>query len=846
MFDKLEKIDDNLYKIYFSPKDKEVLLLLIKDQGFSLDEDNKFNTDSFQISIEDNHFHLKVTKDKASSEEIEAINKLSLLLIDPTIKNIIDYLIFKNEALTNEKFFGLVKESHLSYESLNKYLPDLTQLGLDFDTNLIEKLSKFEKNFMAIDCQDYIKFIPFDQFNKEKQVNQILAELCELTDKPPVEEWLNTLYRRHLLNKSYESNDIHHILDWMNQLTDFSILKQSLNYDRALAKANQWVIVENQKMGITTLVDEVGVDIQPVSSYKEYNLVKLISKNARKREGYKMTNCIGRVHADSDTIYSVRKNGRRVASLDIRGSLIQEAKGPHNKPIKDDQDKLGTIECLKEMGIDFSNSSHRDLSNIGLRRIRFELGSDSINLVINFLDPLYSSNKDVIRIDSAYNGVNYSEKDSFREKMTQSLPQEIRARANVLLQEIEQNYVVCPITNKMINKENLYSSQCIKKIAKILEQYPNFKQIWNEAVLTFMEADRNRFDLSRDVPKGLGLIMDNYTTVFENYDPKEVRAFFKECVIVYPQFKFHSVLFKAILPTKRTPFEYLADYTMMDSIAAAVSAFAPLTKRRADTLDLEVKFEYEYFKNKTTDEICNFCKNREVYEEQLEKIERYNELAEDAQKGVRSANNAWKEIDSFYGKLIEIYNKLNSLILTNSKINVVDGNIEKLKLSDFKNLKEDLLEVLAEIDEFVNDSQYNSISDEIDTFKSQVSELDSYRNEMDTLSYDANKLDKKIEDCKGCENCDNYEGECEECHGHNSPCSIADIIINNSEVNSASSGGDFLDSVEAVYQSHSYFKKDEIDLNLLDSCLRDLNKINKDQDSFIHSIFIFFQDHTKN
>lgn len=843
MFDSLELVDENNYKLNFEAKDQDVLSLIVKAQGFVLDQDNNFVTNHFRVTFNSDSLHLKVFKPNPSPEEIEQINKLCIDLKQPSMTNMVEYIIAQNQPLTNESFFSILKENHLSYDYLKDHLSSLTNLGLDFDIQLVEKLAKFEQNFIAIDCQDYIKFIPFDQFNKEKQVTQLINELLEQTDKPQVEEWLTTLYRRHLLNKPYDSNEIHHILDWMNQLTDFTILKQSLNYDRALAKANQWVVVENQKMGITTLVDEVGKDILPVSSYQDYTLVKLISKNARKREGYKMTNCIGRVHIDSDSIHSVRKNGRRVASLNIIDLSIREAKGPHNKGIKDDSDKLGTIGCLKAMGIDFSQNHHSDLHNIGIKHITFDFnGEDRITFDINFLDPLYASPDSTIKVDSAFSGVDFSAKDKFREEMILKIPESIRSKASHFILKAESLYQVCPLTNKMVHQDHYYSKKYLTPISLILEKYPKYKQIWLEATLTFMEKSRNRFNLVEDIGKGLGLVMDNWETLFVDEDSEEMRAFFKECVGLYDQYKLHPLFYKKIIYSNNL-FYYLEDYTLLNDFNSMIKELAPLATRSSQRLDhVEINYDFTPFKPKITRETCACCKNQSIYEEQIEKIEKYNSLADDAEKAINDANEAWKVIESFYDNAMDTYTKLNTIILTQSKINIVKSKIDKMQLSDFKNIKEDLLSILDDVESFVNKKELGNVEEAISTVNSQIENLEGYRTEMDSLSYDVRKLEKQQEDCTGCSRCDGTDDECSECGGKPNPCDFSEISHNSS----ISFDDDmFLKSVKTFAEPYSYSNKHLLDLNVLVNAYSNLESIAKKPEEFIRSVFNFYTDHSK-
>lgn len=341
MFKRLIPSEEHLYYLSF-PLDLSVLRLYAEEQRIVLSPDNTaLELTTLIVQCSDSGLAVKIVKEQPLADEITLVDTLVDYLIN--IKNPVEFLLTKQE-LTNHDFFKVLPESYLTLTALQPYLPSLKHLGLDLDTSLADKLG--EGTYLAIDCVDYIKFISFDQYSKEKQVKQLIAELCTQTDKEPIQDWLEGIYRRYLLNNPFDSNGIHHILDWMNQLTDFTVLKQSLSYDRALAKADQWVEKENQKLGIVSSRDVNGVDIQILYTFGGYELSHLLSADAKKREGQKMHNCIGSIHIKNPDLYSVRYNGRRVASICFRDQRIVEAKGPWNKGVES-QHRVGVRNCLE-------------------------------------------------------------------------------------------------------------------------------------------------------------------------------------------------------------------------------------------------------------------------------------------------------------------------------------------------------------------------------------------------------------------------------------------------------------------------------------------------------------------
>lgn len=853
LFQHLELIDENEYKLSFLDKEQELIPLLVKAANLKPENDCVF-TNFFKVEISSDALVVKVIKENPPQEEIDLIEKLATLF-KSNVSNVVEFLIDQNNQLNNKEFFQNTKEKHWNYDFLKSYLPKLKSLGLNFDISLVEKLEKFESNFMVIDCQDYLKFIPYDQYSKEKQVSQIVESLAEQTSFPPVKEWLRVHYRRHLLKKEFDSNTIHHILDWMNQLTDFAILQESMSYDRAIAKANQWVEIENQKLGITTLKDEEGIDVKALASFEDYVLYKLISKDSRKREGRKMHNCIGRIHVDSESIFSIRKQGQRIASLDIRGMGIHEAKGPYNEGVED-QHKLGAINCLKSYGIDFTSGSHRvrELENLGMKIIRIESDGHSFEIGAVFNDPLYNiSPNNVVKLEQTFSGVDFNNKEKFKESFLEKFSKEVSPKIREVLEITEKQYLICPLTNLMIFQKTPYSINCLNQNAEILSNFPEFKNKWVDAITAFGESHKG-FDLVRDTTKGLEALFEKYETVFEGCDQERVRAFLLETTEVYPQFRFHAVFLKPIIGYSENPFKMLEDYTGLSALHDVIEVFQKLrlSTNYKRLQKIEVEFDCPQFKVKKTKDDCSWCNNFMILNEQVEQIEEFNELSEDAERELKQANEALKDIISMYEYVVDFYEEINKLILSQPNIDFIKGKVRKFTVTELRNFIEDLNSFSEKLSSQFNDekpgrSNYSknftySPEEAVYEYQKSIKELEDFRGKMDSLEYDIRGKDRNdSKECKGCPDCEGQDSECEKCEGEGKPCDIESYIYDNA-ADTKFDDSKFLKSVEDLSDPSSYYNKNEINLDYLVDAMNQFLKIEKNFREFKNSVFAFFDD----
>lgn len=770
MFNGTSKSEENLYILKFNDKKEKILSYALSLNNFNFEKNEEFLevcNPSFLLTLTKDSLFIKVLSNLID-DDIERINNLiKFLKLD--IFNELDLLVFKNEEIDNQVFFKEIPEDLLLYFNLKNYIEPLTKLGLDFDESLIlektDSLDLDDNEFMAIDCKDYIKFIPFSQYNKEKQVEQIIKELSSQTSKEEIVEWLESIYRRHLIKNSFDSNAINHILDWLNQLSDLSILKKSLSYDKAVAKSEQWTEIENQKLGITTLKDKEGKDVETVLVDGEYSLLKLISNDSKKREGSKMHNCIGRLHLNNQNLYSLRYKGRRVASINFSEKVAKEIKGPYNKSVEK-QHRETTIKILENLGIIWSSSN--DLFNIGGKMFSFSIDQKTFNFFITEKDPLFHLSLSSLNIDDIYELVPYNNKESVINNYLEKLPSSIRESVKESLKSIEQKYQICPISLLMTKKIKEYSLYRIPKIKKAIEKYPIFLNIWQS---NFVFNDKKNID------NNLKYSLINMLSNNESFDEKTLKILKEVALIVYPSdddISFHPAFYNKILPGKdfNGIISQIASYTDFDTFRRNLDYVDNLLKINIKN---DIRLDFDKIKiNKP--ETCDYCNNYEKFEDQYNLVDEINSLGENFEEKLKEIYNLFDEIQNVIGFQKKIYFDFHKLILKDKSFNLIDAKLNIKTLSSYKEFIVDVNKFMDDLEENLKD--FDKCNDYIEKLYSLSESIDKM---IETVTKENASLSKIYgEKCSGCSECSGNDEECLNCAGKGSPCDSFEIIDDNS------------------------------------------------------------------
>lgn len=826
MFPKLTESEENLYRLS-APIDLLVVQLFCQDQKIPLE-----GTESLTINLSGLVLQVSTTglTVKVINSDLESI-KLTNQLVDTVItdQNLVEYLINNRSELTNFVFFQVLPETYLYLDKLSPYLKKLSFLGLDFDT---KQTTNQEGTFLAIDCGDYIKFISFDQYSKEKQVSQIISELCSQTDKEEIVEWLESIYRRYLLNNPFDSNVIHHVLDWMNQLTDLSVLKKSLSLDRALAKADQWVDINNQKMGISSTRDKEGVDLQTLYTTGSYSLSHLVSEDSKKREGQKMHNCIGSMHLKNPDLYSVRLNGRRVASLCVRDGKIVEAKGPWNKAV-DPEHRRAVRDCLTHgLKVDYEQSN--DLKNIGLRKLVLEIpGQGTQAIIVQEGEGLYDYPSNTIKLDNVYQGSTLEEVPRLINSLLSKFPANLQELISMKLNEISQQYLPCPITGILFHESSDYARYKMNKLAAISQEYSQYTDVLKHWALDFKTKNLGggsyKIDNLVSAVNHLALNLDLLAG-----DDSKKRLFLNAFNSVDSKFSIIPGLYRPILGKAETAedlYSKIADYTDLNVITRNQEDLVKLTKMDppsfdADEMDLKIPDE------------CKGCDNYKIYQDQAGVADKWQEHKLEAENLVNQIEEALVELQEFSKEVANLSHKFHRSLLLNSRFDLSEGKLSPNTFALAKELKLELEDWVQEFSALAQQYPEATIQKHLDTIEQGHDRLNDLERLMGKIADQLDRLSgERCYQCPEChgdgedsegETCSACKGQCEDCGGEK--------VVDDNRYNKPSVRYSFN---ERYSWSHKF-----VDISIVTSLTSALKEIKENEKEFVRGIFSFFTDHT--
>lgn len=653
-------------------------------------------------------------------------------------------IISTKEELDNQDFFALVPEKYQSLGSVIPFVKILEEKGLIFDFSRTEKTAE-DNYFMPIDCGDFIKFIPIDQYKKETKVKQIIAELVLQTSYLEVEEWLEGIYARYLLNNPYNSNEIQHILDWLNHPeTDRSITTKSLSFNRALSKADQWIERENAKMGITSLKDKEGEDIKTISFLNDYALVKLISKDSKKREAKKMHNCIGTYHLDNPDLYSVRYNGVRVASIDLKNNRLKECKGPYNKIVAPAHQN-GVKKLLETINVDFLESN--DLPNIGLKKISLNIESIKIPLLIDKSSAFFSLKESFIDIGKFLDGVKFKDKDKVHEETLLKVPEEFRSKAKIALANADfENYQVCPFTKIMVHNTSSYC-KLIPKVEKILNQIPS--DILNLIGET-MESEwtNSKVQYSREVflETAIKKVLRKRVHLEELLGAKVVReafiligtlfndSFFKEDKILNEPLMIQTVFPKVVDKESRDRvfLDINKNLSRIEIRLREIEKFSKLSLSEIHSKSgsyLSSLVEPEECLGDKEDDNSGKCDNDRQYEKQVNIVEDSEALLRTAEDKIYEMKKELEVISSAADTVKAAAQGWVRFVLSLKKLDYINSKVLQPSLEEYKS-------ILPKVDKFLENidlPEYQEVEGVIDSFLANLEEYKSLIKEFSSL-----------------------------------------------------------------------------------------------------------------
>jgi hypothetical protein len=165
-------------------------------------------------------------------------------------------------------------------------------------------------------------------------MDQLFEYAKSLGDNAEIIWWLSTAARKAIKARKTTESELEHVIDWLYSDAAPKRL-QKLSVADAKRLTHQWT--EKNKSKGKNLEDGKS-DIEDILLFDDKSkIVKLLSENAFKREGYLMSHCLGGYSARSGyDIYSLRdKNNQPHATFEVcmNNEDILQIKGKGNGPI---------------------------------------------------------------------------------------------------------------------------------------------------------------------------------------------------------------------------------------------------------------------------------------------------------------------------------------------------------------------------------------------------------------------------------------------------------------------------------------------------------------------------------
>jgi PcfJ-like protein len=179
---------------------------------------------------------------------------------------------------------------------------------------------------------------------------------------------------RQKKKKPTKQDDVEHILDYLLSSAAPSRLSK-MSYEQAKISADKWS-KSNQKKGKN--LEDSNEDIETIHTYSDGSkIVKLLTQNAYKREGFLMSHCVGGYSVNSNIqIYSYRdaKNMPH-ATFEVQklGNQVSQIKGKGNGAI---HPKYITpiLDFLKAIGQQIRPS---EMKNLGY----YHINKDTLSMI---------------------------------------------------------------------------------------------------------------------------------------------------------------------------------------------------------------------------------------------------------------------------------------------------------------------------------------------------------------------------------------------------------------------------------------------------------------------------------
>jgi hypothetical protein len=312
------------------------------------------------------------------------------------------------------------------------------------------------------------------------------------------------------------------------------------------------------------------------------------------------------LHLNNPDLYSVRFNGRRVSSVCLRDKVAKEIKGPWNKAVESNH-RDAVFSLLDKMQTNWQQSS--DMQNIGRKIVNMQIGQDKITLLVSEKDSLYHYPSNYIDLKNIFEGVKFSEREQAKDKVLDKLSDGVKQKVRSIVDDAEKSYKICPLTDYMIPSYSDYSQYQIGKVANLINQYPEYKELWCQAVEKVKEEKNRSF-----YPNMIFLAGANLIKNFESIpgDIKKTRGFLQAMASIDYNLKLHPGFFNPILGKSETIndlYSKISYYTKLNVISGNMDDLLKIKKNKDPDYDAD-KFDID------EPEKCSACDNYSRYEDQ--------------------------------------------------------------------------------------------------------------------------------------------------------------------------------------------------------------------------------------
>lgn len=294
----------------------------------------------------------------------EASDKLILYILElPGISDKLkDYL---SGSVSISRFFSKLDQP-IYFGDILDIFDELMYRGLHFDFN---ECNNSDKNIVAIDADDRIKFIPYKKYKFEDDLNNLLADIIlekQIKDDELI-DFVNTKIKNYIIGKqTFEVLD--NDLSTYSHMIDY-LYSDSFNNEiglKGLHGCSFEVIQNNVRIWTAAfskqkVKDNLSGRVLVFNSYG-YDWYQLKSADSLDYESAIMGHCVGqgsydkRVEGNEIEIYSLRDEANQPhVTIEINKGEIRQIKGKANRQILEKYRKSTIDFIVKYLNIEVQN-----------------------------------------------------------------------------------------------------------------------------------------------------------------------------------------------------------------------------------------------------------------------------------------------------------------------------------------------------------------------------------------------------------------------------------------------------------------------------------------------------------